>query len=306
MGARAREDQGRQEGEAGEEVTASAEHDDVARAARAIQGAGALLVTAGAGMGVDSGLPDFRGPEGFWRAYPPYQRLGLAFEDLASSHWFDRDPALAWGFYGHRLNLYRETTPHAGFGILRRWADRAARGAFTFTSNVDGHFQAAGFPEDRVHECHGAIRTLQCMRDCGLFPAGDLTVFVDEATFRARPPFPACPTCGALARPNILMFSDSGWDSARSDAQADRLQTWLDDVSAANRSPDRPALVVVEMGAGTAIPTVRRVSERAAHRADGLLVRINVREPRVPDGHVGLALGARDALVAIDAALSST
>jgi NAD-dependent SIR2 family protein deacetylase len=53
------------------------------------------------------------------------------------------DPELAWGFYGHRLELYRRTTPHRGFGILRRLAERSGR-FFVFTSNVDGHFQRAG------------------------------------------------------------------------------------------------------------------------------------------------------------------
>ena len=49
------------------------------RAALAVSGADALIVGAGAGMGVDSGLPDFRGTEGFWKAYPPYAQLGLSF-----------------------------------------------------------------------------------------------------------------------------------------------------------------------------------------------------------------------------------
>src|SRR6478752_3216688 len=89
-------------------------------AARAIGDAHALLITAGAGMGVDSGLPDFRGTDGFWRAYPAFQKLGLRFEQLANPAWFATDPALAWGFYGHRLNLYRRTVPHEGFQILRR------------------------------------------------------------------------------------------------------------------------------------------------------------------------------------------
>jgi len=80
-------------------------------AARTIGSAEAMVITAGAGMGVDSGLPDFRGPEGFWRDYPPFAKLGLSFEQLATPGWFERDPALAWGFYGHRLERYRRTTP---------------------------------------------------------------------------------------------------------------------------------------------------------------------------------------------------
>ena len=270
--------------------------DAIAAAAEALRTADALVVAAGAGMGVDSGLPDFRGPEGFWRAYPPYRALGLRFEELASPHWFDRDPPLAWGFYGHRLNLYRATTPHDGYAILRRWGERTKHGAFVFTSNVDGQFQKAGFADDRVFECHGAIRTLQCLRACGvgLLADDDVVVDVDAASFRAREPLPRC-RCGALLRPNVLMFSDFGWDPSRSDAQERRWDAWFDEVRGAR-------VVVVECGAGTAIPTVRRFSESVAARTGGTLVRINVREPQVPDGHVGIADGARATLAAIDAA----
>src|SRR5271163_3550354 len=99
-------------------------------AVREISRASALLIGAGAGMGVDSGLPDFRGKEGFWKAYPPYERLGLDFVGLANPRWFTDDPALAWGFYGHRKSLYRQTTPHEGFSILRHWAQRMKRRSF--------------------------------------------------------------------------------------------------------------------------------------------------------------------------------
>jgi len=61
------------------------EHENQVRlAAEAVKAADALLVTAGAGMGVDSGLPDFRGAHGFWRAYPAIAKLGLSFEEMAN------------------------------------------------------------------------------------------------------------------------------------------------------------------------------------------------------------------------------
>jgi NAD-dependent SIR2 family protein deacetylase len=147
-------------------------------------------------MGVDSGLPDFRGPEGFWRAYPPYRPLGLRFEELADPAHFDDDPELAWGFYGHRLALYRATVPHAGFGVLRRWAERVP--TRVFTSNVDGAFQAAGFAPADVTECHGAIGTLQCSRPCHEAP-GPPTTSSSPSTRRRCAPCRRCRPARAAA-----------------------------------------------------------------------------------------------------------
>jgi NAD-dependent SIR2 family protein deacetylase len=269
--------------------------DSSAQAARALDGADALLILAGAGMGVDSGLPDFRGDAGFWKAYPPFAKAGLRFVDLASPRWFAQDPELAWGFYGHRLNLYRATTPHRGFATLLAWARRKPHGAFVFTSNVDGHFQRAGFDPLRLVECHGAIETSQCSVPCGpgLFPSAvDLTV--DAERFRAARPLPACPRCGSLARPNVLMFGDDGWIGDRTDEQRARLGAWLAELTAA-----RARLALIELGAGTGVPTVRLTSEAIARRTGGTLVRVNPREPDVPPGAIGLAMGALEALDAI-------
>src|SRR5690606_40296556 len=71
------------------------QHALVLQAAHRIMEAEALLVAAGAGIGVDSGLPDFRGRDGFWRAYPALGRAGLAFEQIANPAAFARDPTLA-------------------------------------------------------------------------------------------------------------------------------------------------------------------------------------------------------------------
>ena len=113
--------------------------------------------------GVDSGLPDFRGNEGFWRASPALAQARLDFASIASPAAFRSAPELAWGFYGHRLALYRRTVPHAGFGQLQRWGARMQQGLSVFTSNVDGQFQIAGYSADAVHECHGSIHHLQCL-----------------------------------------------------------------------------------------------------------------------------------------------
>jgi NAD-dependent SIR2 family protein deacetylase len=263
---------------------------ELRRAAEVLRSADALIIGAGAGMGVDSGLPDFRGTEGFWRAYPAYAKLGLDFASMANPRWFQRDPEFAWGFYGHRLGLYRATTPHPGFALLRTWASRMRHGAFVFTSNVDGQFQKAGFPEERLLEVHGSIHHVQCLGSCPeLSSAAAYSVDVDPETFRARPPLPTCSRCGALLRPNILMFGDGGWDSSRTEAQEQRLEAWLEAV-------EPGTLAVVECGAGTAIPSVRHFCERVAAVRKGTLIRINVREPQVPAGGISLPLKALEAL----------
>jgi NAD-dependent SIR2 family protein deacetylase len=268
----------------------------ITQAAEVVKNADSLLVCAGAGLGVDSGLPDFRGNEGFWKAYPPFAKLGLNFIDMANPEWFSQDPELAWGFYGHRLNLYRKTTPHQGFNILLNWGQSKPGGYFVFTSNVDGQFQKAGFREDRVLECHGSIHHLQCIHPgcrSSIWSAKNETVTVDESTMRAQKPLPTCPTCQATARPNILMFGDWSWLGDRSEDQYQRYSQWLQE----NRDA---RLVIVECGAGTGVPTVRMTSERIGSSANATLIRINIREPFVPPKHIGIPLGALETLQKID------
>jgi NAD-dependent SIR2 family protein deacetylase len=266
-----------------------------ARAADALRRAGALVVTAGAGMGVDSGLPDFRGDQGFWKAYPPYERLGLSFVDAANPQHFEGDPAFGWGFYGHRMNLYRATVPHAGFGILLRWCERLALSSFVVTSNVDGQFQKAGFDPDRILEVHGSIHHLQCTTPCSdeVWENGE-RLEVDLATMRASRS-PRC-RCGAVSRPNILMFGDYAWIPSRTHAQDALFEAFLEERG------DRP-LVVVELGAGTAVPTIRFTSERLGRRPGAVVVRVNPREGQIAPPHLSMAAGALEGLEAIDRAL---
>jgi len=273
-------------------MTASETSEVIVRASEAIKKAESLLICAGAGMGVDSGLPDFRGDKGFWKAYPPFAKLGLSFIDMANPDWFYKDPELAWGFYGHRLNLYRETRPHNGFSILLKLSEEKSGGSFVFTSNVDGQFQKAGFREDSVLECHGSIHHLQCTQPgCNSFiwPAKGVEVSVDESSMKAKKPLPNCPTCGDIARPNILMFGDWNWLSNRGEDQHLQFNHWLHE----NRNA---RLVIIECGAGTGVPTVRMNSERIAATYNATLIRINLREPQVPSKHIGIAQGALETL----------
>jgi len=263
---------------------------EIEAAKKILNDADALVITAGAGMGVDSGLPDFRGVEGFWNAYPKVRDLGLRFEEMANPEWFENGPHLAWAFYGHRLHLYRKTVPHDGFSMLLGLSNTKKYGSFVFTSNVDGQFQKAGFSEESVMECHGSIHHLQCTDNCQgmIWSADDIQIEITD-DFRAKDPLPSCPFCGAMARPNILMFGDFGWEYARTDGQRERLALWLDRLEEEGIKP-----AVIEMGAGTAVPTVRNTSEQIADRFDVPLIRINPRESF--GAQIALPMGALEAL----------
>lgn len=261
------------------------------RAAQKIALADGLIITAGAGMGVDSGLPDFRGENGFWQAYPALATPKVRFQDIANPAAFRTHPHRAWGFYGHRLNLYRRTVPHEGFAILLRFGEKRPKNAFVFTSNVDGQFQQAGFSEGKVYECHGSIHYLQCLDGCmeDIWPADDFYPEVDETNCLLTSDLPRCPHCGGIARPNILMFNDFEWLSNRTELQAENLERWLNSVK-------RP--VVVEIGAGTDIPTVRNFGH-----GRGYLIRINPTEPELSGkASLGLKMSALEALQGIEAA----
>jgi NAD-dependent SIR2 family protein deacetylase len=134
-------------------------------AADLIRRADGILIVAGAGIGVDSGLPDYRGPSGFWRAYPGLENLGLSLEDMSHPDWFEQDPAAAWGFYGHRAELYLHAIPHAGFAILRQITRLKQGNYFVFTSNIDGQFSKASFEETKLFEAHGTLAYLQCLNE---------------------------------------------------------------------------------------------------------------------------------------------
>lgn len=266
-------------------------NETIQQAAELIHSADALMILAGAGMGVDSGLPDFRGKEGFWKAYPMLKNQQMSFQDIANPQAFKNQLDLAWGFYGHRLNLYRQTIPHQGFHLLKKWAESKPDGYFIFTSNVDGQFQKAGFDDQRIHECHGSIHHLQFLHPEEpdfILSADAYQVGIDETTLRAKniPEYN-----GHTLRPNILMFNDGYWDERRTEEQNQRQQAWLKQIRG-------KSLAIIELGAGAAIATVRHQSRLLRNQHQGKIIQIN---PEPDDyAQVVIADGALSALTKID------
>jgi len=241
-----------------------------------IQEADAILITAGAGMGVDSGLPDFRGNEGLWKAYPPLKKAGYAFTQVESGYLFSKNPKLAWGFYGHRLNLYRETKPHYGFQLLHDLVKLKNNNYFIFTSNVDNHFQKAGFDKNKIYEVHGSIEYLQCINNCNnkVFKNHLKDMSIDMETLHVKD-VPYCKECNKVTVPNILLFGGTTFNEVRVKEQNRRFLQWLSDVKDLK-------VVILEIGAGKTVPTIRNFNDSYSKRHENFkLIRINPLESEV-------------------------
>ena len=222
---------------------------------------------------------------------------------MSTPHWFETDPKFAWGFFGHRYNLYQKTTPHNGFNILRKWCESKERGYFVFTSNVDGQFQKAGFSEDRIVECHGSINFMQCcqpMEHAEIWRVPEDTAYdVDVDTLNLRSPLPQGPPekNDRLARPNILMFGDWNWLDNRTKKQHSKFFSFQMSMMLKGGIP----FAVVEIGAGESVPTVRMTSQELVSPYNkGTIIRINPRDWRVPDGNISLPVGGLEALEMIE------
>ncbi len=216
---------------------------EVAKAANLVASADGLMITAGAGMSVDSGLPDYRGDKGFWQNYAGIGEAEVPYERLSSSVAFEQIPELAWGFFGHQLLMYRKAAPHKGYQLLREIGEQKKHGLFVITSNIDGHFIKAKFDRSRIYEVHGSIHHLQCVENCteAIWDTDEFDPEVDMVHCRLLSPLPLCPECGSMARPNVAMSSDWGWNDVFAELQKKRFQQWR------NRC-ENP--VVIEIGAG--------------------------------------------------------
>eukprot|EP00929_Paragymnodinium_shiwhaense_P022988 TRINITY_DN14506_c0_g1_i1.p1 TRINITY_DN14506_c0_g1~~TRINITY_DN14506_c0_g1_i1.p1 ORF type:complete len:488 (+),score=113.28 TRINITY_DN14506_c0_g1_i1:208-1464(+) len=264
-------------------------------------------------MGVDSGLPDFRGSTGLFKD----RKLALTYEEMSNDKWFFEDPAFAWGINYTQLAMYRKTKPHSGFDALLKWMEDLSKPFYVFTSNIDSQFQKAGFPDDRVVTCHGELHWLQCVNykckgggrnprpeavwSAECIPDG-LDEHIDPATLKFKDvslleaKHFRCPHCGELARPNVWFCTDRnhvGWKAEYDKREA--YNKWLSKDIYENGK----RLVVVECGGGMAIPTVRCEGEDAVENAGegSMLIRLNPSDCKVPnDRAVGLPFGAAEGL----------
>lgn len=147
------------------------------------------VVFTGAGMSSESGMRTFRGEDGLWKEYSP--------EKLSSIEGLLRDPKVVWEWYRMRFMRTEGVKPHPGYLALTALEKR--KGALpVITQNVDGLHLEAG--QTDVLEIHGSMRTASCIKKCGH------TEEVTTELVQVLPPL--CPNCGALLKPDIVLFGE--------------------------------------------------------------------------------------------------
>jgi NAD-dependent deacetylase len=146
------------------------------------------VVLTGAGISTESGIPDFRSASGIWEQYDP--------SEVAHIDSLRRDPARVWEFYALRLDALAQAEPNDGHRALARLEEHGWIRAIV-TQNVDGLHQRAGSRD--VVQVHGSLHEAQCLA-CGVrMPIGDAI---------ASLPVPACPDCGEVLKPGVVMFGE--------------------------------------------------------------------------------------------------
>ncbi len=149
------------------------------------------VVLTGAGISTESGVPDFRSPSGIWAKYDPMEYATITA--------FRRDPVKVWEFYALRFELLTAAEPNPGHLAL---AELERRGLVTavVTQNIDGLHTRAG--SHAVVEVHGSIRSASCL-DCGeRVPLEEVIAALRDS------PAPPCPQCGAVLKPDVVMFGE--------------------------------------------------------------------------------------------------
>src|SRR5438132_11197044 len=169
-----------------------------------------VLVITGAGVSAESGIPTFRGKDGYWRNFDPAK--------LATPEAFARDPELVWEWYRERRQRIRNARPNAAHEAIARLAQHADE-FLLVTQNVDDLHRRAGLTTDRMVQIHGDIFVTRCCR-CDFSypgrggspePSGTDTVQPQSGRLRSIAPTsennvdpPRCPECAALMRPGVV------------------------------------------------------------------------------------------------------
>jgi NAD-dependent deacetylase len=162
-----------------------------------VRGAERIVVLTGAGISTDSGIPDFRGPQGVWTKNP-------GAEKMATLQHYVADPEVRKRAWKSRMDTFaRQAEPNAGHRAL---VDLERRGNLhtLITQNVDGLHQAAGSAPEKIVQIHGTIREVTCL-DCGERAPMERAL----ARVRAGEEDPACRSCGGILKSATISFGQA-------------------------------------------------------------------------------------------------
>ena len=168
------------------------------------------LVFTGAGISSESGIPTFRGPEGYWtvgsKVYQPME--------LATQSAFSETPWEVWRWYLYREAVCRTAQPNAGHRAITAISKCIGSSQTPLmTQNVDGLHRRADFPASDLYEVHGHIGEMRCAARCSWdrwsLPQLDLTPEkVKSLTDDTLEETLRCPKCGSISRPHVLWFDE--------------------------------------------------------------------------------------------------
>ena len=161
--------------------------------ARLLQRARRVLVLTGAGISAESGLPTYRGVGGIYQNGPTAE--GYAIEEILSGGMFQQRPELTWTYLAALEQHCRGAQPNRAHRILAEWEQRFA--LWVVTQNVDSLHRLAG--SRNLIEVHGNLHRLRCTV-CGYAE--------DVASYDGLALPPRCPDCGAVVRPDIVLFNE--------------------------------------------------------------------------------------------------
>ncbi|MBU2647626.1 RNA polymerase subunit sigma [bacterium] len=171
--------------------------------------AGSITVLTGAGISAESGIPTFRGPEGYWtvgsQSYHP--------QKMATHAMFSKDPLAVWQWYCYRRAVCLQADPNPGHRALVEMERQLGERFTLITQNVDGLHLRAGNSPSRTYQIHGNINWMRCSMECsaGIYPVPDFipTAPVSKTTDTGLLEKLVCPECGSRARPHVLWFDES-------------------------------------------------------------------------------------------------
>ncbi len=168
-----------------------------------------VTVLTGAGISAESGIPTFRGPEGYWtrgsRVYTP--------QEIATNAMFRRDPPTVWHWYLNRLHACGDAQPNSGHRALVAMEQRLQDRFSLITQNIDNLHIRAGNSPRRTLQIHGNITLTRCAGDCRgdllPLPGALLETAPDESGLNERQRgLLQCDSCGGWLRPHVLWFDE--------------------------------------------------------------------------------------------------